>query len=37
VLCYGKVGKIEQKLLVIIVRTFDKNGEVFEVKKLYWL
>ena len=37
VLCYGKVGKIEQKLLAIIVRTFDKKGEVFEVKKLYWL
>jgi len=37
VLCYGTVGKIEQKLLAIIARTFDERGEVFEIKKLYWL
>lgn len=37
VLCYGKVGQIEQKLLAIVAREFTQQGEVFEVKKLYWL
>ncbi len=37
VVCYAKVGKIEQKLVAIIVRNFSQNSEVFEIKKLYWL
>jgi hypothetical protein len=37
VLCYGKVGQIGQKLLAIVAREFTQQGEVFEVKKLYWL
>ncbi len=37
VLCYGKAGRVEQKLVAIITRSFTPEGEVFEIKKLYWL
>ena len=37
VLCYGKVGRITQKLLVILERKATGEGESFSMKKLYWL
>jgi hypothetical protein len=37
VLCYGKVGRITQKLLVILERTATGEGESFLMKKIYWL
>ncbi len=37
VLCYGKVGRITQKLLVILERTATGEGESFSMKKIYWL
>lgn len=37
VLCYGKIGRIKQKLLAIIERSFTDVGEVFAVKRVYWL
>lgn len=37
VLCYGKVGNVGQKLLAIVARSFTKQGEEFEVKRIYWL
>lgn len=37
VLSYGKIGRIKQKLLAIIERSFTDAGEVFAVKRLYWL
>lgn len=37
VVCYGKVGEVIQKLVAIIERIFSSDGEVFEVKKIYWL
>jgi hypothetical protein len=37
VLCYGKVGRVTQKLVAIIARKFEPAGEVLEVKKIYWL
>lgn len=37
VLCYGKVGQVTQKLVALIARKFESVGEVFEVKKIYWL
>lgn len=37
VLCYGKVGRVGQKLLAIVAREFNEKGELFKVKKIYWL
>lgn len=37
VLCYGKVGRITQKLLVILERSATGEGESFSMKKIYWL
>lgn len=37
VLCYGKLGRVQQKLIAVIERSFTKEGEVFSVKKLYWI
>ncbi|NBQ17142.1 hypothetical protein EBU24_02395 [bacterium] len=37
VLSYGKIGRINQKLLAIVERSFTDAGEVFAVKRLYWL
>ena len=37
VLCYGKVGQVVQKLVAVIARKFESEGEIFEVKKIYWL
>jgi len=37
VLCYGKVGRVTQKLLVILERAATGEGESFLVKKMYWL
>lgn len=37
VLCYGKLGHIQQRLLAIVERSFTKEGEVFSVKRLYWV
>ncbi len=37
VLSYGKIGRIKQKVLAIIERSFTDAGEVFAVKRLYWL
>ena len=37
VLCYGKVGHITQKLLVLLERMRTKEGESISVKKMYWL
>ena len=37
VLCYGKLGQVQQKLIAVIERSFTKEGEVFSVKKLYWV
>jgi hypothetical protein len=37
VLCYGKVGRITQKLLVILERSTTGEGESFSMKKIYWL
>ena len=39
VLCYGKVGQVEQKLLVILQRDASTTqGKIeFKIKKLYWL
>lgn len=37
VLCYGKVGRVGQTLLALVARTFTQQGEVFEVKRIYWL
>ncbi len=37
VLCYGKVGRITQKLLVVLERTATGEGESFSMKKIYWL
>jgi len=37
VLCYGKVGRVKQKLIAIIDRSFTNEGEVFSVKRIYWI
>ncbi len=37
VVCYAKVGKVEQKLVAIIVKNVSQKSEAFEIKKLYWL
>ncbi len=37
VLCYGKVGRIEQKLLAILERSSEDKGDVVMIKKIYWL
>ncbi len=37
VVCYGKVGRIEQKLLAILERSTEDKGDVVMVKKIYWL
>ncbi len=37
VLCYGKVGRITQKLLVLLERASTDAGESISVKKMYWL
>ncbi len=37
VLCYGKVGRIEQKLLAILERSSENKVDVVMVKKIYWL
>ncbi len=37
VLCYGKVGRITQKLFVILERAAIGDGESFSMKKIYWL
>ena len=37
VLCYGKVGRVTQKLLVLIERNAVPEGESISIKKMYWL
>ncbi len=37
VLCYGKVGRVTQKLLVLLERVAADKGESFLIKKIYWL
>ena len=37
VVCYGKVGRIEQKLLAILERSTEDKGDVVTIKKIYWL
>lgn len=37
VLCYAKAGRVAQKLVALIERSYTQQGEVFRVKQLYWL
>lgn len=37
VLCYSKVGRVLQKLLVILERNATETGESILVRKFYWL
>lgn len=37
VVCYGKVGRVTQKLLAILKLSTKGNEEVVTVKKIYWL
>ena len=37
VVCYAKVGRIEQRLLAILKRTAAEKGDRITVKKIYWL
>lgn len=37
VLCYGKIGSIEQRLCAYIERSFKDDTETFKVQKIYWL
>ncbi len=37
VVCYAKAGRVEQKLVALITRNFTKQGEIFEIKRIYWL
>lgn len=37
VLCYGKVGDVEQRLCAYIERVWTEDTETFKVQKIYWL
>ena len=37
VLCYGKVGRVTEKLLVVLERDAIEEGEALSIKKMYWL
>ncbi len=37
VLCYGKVGRVTQKLLAVLERNALSEGESIFVKKIFWL
>ena len=37
VVCYGRVGRVEQKLLAILERFTVEKGEAIKIKTIYWM